>query len=117
MIDSGVRKFNGPNEPNSDHARGLVPSGPGPRGGTSTQGSDQLAYAGRGLAAAAHIELRQDPVDVVLDGGELDLEPARDLLVGEPTLDQVGDLALPRRQLGDVRLVLAPSREHRDPVQ
>lgn len=47
-----------------------------------------LPAPGADVGAVAQLELVQDVVHVVLDGGELDLESSRDLLVGEALLHQ-----------------------------
>jgi len=46
-----------------------------------------------------YLELLQDVVDVVLDGGHLDPQPLRDLLVREPLVDEPHDLALAAREM------------------
>src|SRR5439155_10141852 len=42
----------------------------------------------RRFAPAVHLELLQDIVDVILDGGHLDPQPLRDLLVREALVDE-----------------------------
>src|SRR4051812_41100261 len=69
------------------------------------QAGNQGADARRGLAAAGHAELLEEVVDVVLDGRHLDVQPRRDLLVGEALVDQLDDLDLPG---GEVQIRARP---------
>src|SRR5215216_6860088 len=52
-------------------------------------------YPGRRLGPAAELQLVEDTVDVVLHRGDLDAQLACDLLVGQPTVDEVDNLELP----------------------
>src|SRR5204863_7264724 len=69
------------------------------------------------FAPAVHLELLQDIVDVILDGGHLDPQPLGDLLVRDALVDEPHDLAL---ALGEMRWDssgAASAREGGDPAQ
>src|SRR5439155_5259850 len=85
----------------SSPARGNAFAGYRSGGWGSCPGSPGLPPRTRAAASppAVYLELLQDVVDVVLDGGHLDPQPLRDLLVREPLVDEPHDLALAAREM------------------
>src|SRR4051812_13498946 len=81
------------------------------------EGLDRPAHQRDRLAAAADAELRQDVVDVLLDGWQLDRELEPDLLVRQACLEEAQDLLLARRQLIDGRPPGPQRPERGDAVQ
>src|SRR2546426_8881107 len=74
--------------------RTLLPR-PSGRSGTSLF----VAELRRRLPPAVDRELLENPMHVVLDGRRLDAQSSRDLLVGEPLLDQAQHRELARAQM------------------
>src|SRR5687768_11577784 len=66
----------------------------------STGGRLSLTQERGRLAATMELQLVQDVVDVVLDGGDADHQLARDLLVREAAVDEPDNFRLATRQLG-----------------
>jgi hypothetical protein len=64
-----------------------------------------------------HLELLQDVVDVILDGGYFDPQPLSDLLVRKTLVDEPHDLALAARQMRLDSIGAAMGREGGDPAK